>query len=101
MWLKTSLFYLPNVRAVPSHKPRHGPTAGPCRHGPDSNQAVPELGQNPVPWAGRAGESTGEWVDGEELTGDGGDVSRQANELADSGGGASTAAGRDDTRDSD
>nr|BAC19971.1 hypothetical protein [Oryza sativa Japonica Group]BAD31471.1 hypothetical protein [Oryza sativa Japonica Group] len=25
------------------HRPRHSPTAGPCRHGPDSNRALPCL----------------------------------------------------------
>nr|BAD33901.1 hypothetical protein [Oryza sativa Japonica Group] len=29
---------------VPSHRPRHGPTAGLCQHGPDNDRTVLYLG---------------------------------------------------------
>ena len=49
IWLKISLFHILEVRAMlgqptmPRHRPRHGPTAGSCRHGPDSDRAMPCL----------------------------------------------------------
>ena len=49
IWSKVSLFHLLELHVVLGrpivmrHRPKHSPTAGPCRHGPNSNRALPCL----------------------------------------------------------